>query len=689
MKSRPQNGSPPAASRRRRPAVSRVAPSGARVSARATRVQLRATRVQLRVEISKLREALELEKLALEAERRTLIEAQRELEVSRDRYVDLFDFAPIGFATLDRSGNISNINMTGADLLERERMFLIDKPLLPLVAKADRQKFSNHLSQTRQGNGEVKAELHFSRKNGDDVVLEFTSVGVPPTDDGYVRIRTAFRDVTEQRRAQEALRESEERFGQMADSAPVLIWVADPAKRCTFFNHAWLAFTGRTLAQEIGNGWVESVHPDDLKRCLDAYDSSFEARREFQTEYRLRRRDGQYRWTLNHAVPRFARDQFLGYIGSCVDITERKEAEMVLQRAHEELQAQLASIVESSSDAILSKTLDGIITSWNAAAEQMFGYRAEEVISQSISLLIPAKGPDDLANALERIKCGENVEPLETVRVHKNGRRIPVSLTLSPVKDSQGRVTGASAIMRDISQRKRLEAEILKASEREKRRIAEDLHDGLGQQLVGISCLIDSLEKDLAAHGSPHAPAAGKIFNLLNATVSQARSLARGLHPVAQDPEGLVLALEELASRVTDMFRVSCCLKCSQPVLLRNNVTATHLYRIAQEAVTNAIKHGRAKHIEIELSANSEIILAVRNDGVAFEETAAPPRTGLGLRTMNYRAGMIGAKVSVRKRQRARGTEVICTMPRTSALTPGVDASENPTPVRKARAAKK
>src|SRR5262245_21972859 len=133
MKSRPHNGPPPAAFRRHRKAISRVSPSGAP-----------ATRAQLRAEISQLREVLEIEKLALEAERRTLIEAQRELEVSRDRYVDLFDFAPIGFATLDRSGSIRNINITGAELLARERMFLIDKPLLPLVAKADRQKFSNH-----------------------------------------------------------------------------------------------------------------------------------------------------------------------------------------------------------------------------------------------------------------------------------------------------------------------------------------------------------------------------------------------------------------------------------------------------------------------------------------------------------------------------------------------------------------
>lgn len=626
-----------------------------------------------------------MERVTLQAERLHLIEAQRKLISSHDRYVELFDSAPIGFATLDYHGIIQNINIAGAELLGWDRLLLIDKPILPLVAQADRRKFSTHLAQVRQGDGEVKTELYFSRKQGEDVLLEFTSVRARGTQDGYVHIRTAFRDVTEQQRAQEALRESEARFRQMADSAPVLIWVAGTDKLCTYFNQGWLAFTGRTLEQEIGNGWVQSIHPDDLKRYLDTYDRSFDARREFHMEYRLRRRDGQYRWLLDHAVPRFAAERFLGYIGSCVDITERKKAEELLKHAHDELRARLASIVQSSSDAILSKTLDGRITSWNAAAEQMFGYRAKEIVGRSISVLIPAKGPDDLLEALERIKRGETVEPLETVRVRKNGRRVPVFLTLSPIKNAQGLVTGASAIMRDITQRKRLEAEILQVSEREKRRIAEDLHDGLGQQLVGISCLIDSLEKDLVVEGSQYSPAAAKIYNLLNATVSQARSLARGLHPVAVEAQGLMLALEELAARVLDMFKVSCCFKCSQPVRLHNNVMATHLYRIAQEAVTNAIKHGRAQRIEIELSSNSEqIVLAVVNDGVPFEATESHS-TGLGLRTMNYRAGMIGAKVVVRKRQAASGTEVICTVPRTGARTPGADTRKKPTTARKAR----
>ncbi|MGI8500078.1 MAG: ATP-binding protein [Hassallia sp.] len=135
-------------------------------------------------------------------------------------------------------------------------------------------------------------------------------------------------DVTERQVSEAALRESEERFRLVADSAPVLIWMSDTNKLCNYFNKIWLEFTGRTIEQELGNGWAEGVHPDDLQYCIDIYINAFDAREEFSMEYRLQRYDGQYRWILDNGVPRFTSSgNFLGYIGSCIDISDRKEAE--------------------------------------------------------------------------------------------------------------------------------------------------------------------------------------------------------------------------------------------------------------------------------------------------------------------------------------------------------------------------
>ena len=141
-------------------------------------------------------------------------------------------------------------------------------------------------------------------------------------------------DISERKRAEAALRESEERFRNMADTAPVLIWVSGADKRCTFFNKPWLDFTGRTMDQEMGDGWTEGVHPDDIERCLATYTSSFDARCGFRMEYRLRRHDGEYRWLLDTGAPGYREGEFTGYIGSCIDVTERKLMEERL-RANE------------------------------------------------------------------------------------------------------------------------------------------------------------------------------------------------------------------------------------------------------------------------------------------------------------------------------------------------------------------
>jgi PAS domain S-box-containing protein len=152
------------------------------------------------------------------------------------------------------------------------------------------------------------------------------------------RTRDLQAEIAQHRLTESALTESEARFRMMADSAPVLIWLADSDKLCNYFNKTWLDFTGRTLEQELGNGWMEGVHPDDLQRCSDVYAASFDARRPFQMEYRLKRHDGEYRWLIDHGVPRLLADgEFAGYIGSCFDITESRLAHDNLARQAEDL----------------------------------------------------------------------------------------------------------------------------------------------------------------------------------------------------------------------------------------------------------------------------------------------------------------------------------------------------------------
>jgi PAS domain S-box-containing protein len=221
-------------------------------------------------------------------------------------------------------------------------------------------------------------------------------------------------------------------------------------KLCYYFNKGWLEFVGRTLEQEMGNGWAENVHPDDFDRCLQIYVSSFDARRAFEMEYRMRHHSGQYRWILDCGVPRYAPDgTFEGYVGGCLDIHDKKEAAEVRQR--------LGAIVESSNDAIVSKNLNGIVTSWNNRAEKMFGYTAEEIIGKHITTISPPELHQDENMILAKIRSGQKIDHSETVRVTKNGERIDVSLSISPVRDENGKIIGAAKIARDITDRKKME----------------------------------------------------------------------------------------------------------------------------------------------------------------------------------------------------------------------------------------
>jgi PAS domain S-box-containing protein len=288
----------------------------------------------------------------------------------------------------------------------------------------------------------MEARVHC--KDGSERYIEFhfSSIG----DANLV----SFIDLTERKRAEIALRESEQRFRLMADTAPVLIWMAGTDKLCTYFNKSWLDFTGKSMQQELGNGWAQGVHLEDLQQCLDIYSQSFDRREQFSMEYRLRRHDGEYRWILDIGVPRFNQDgSFAGYIGALVDISERKTAE--------EYRLRLATIVESSEDAIISKTLDGIIVSWNEGAQKMYGYAETEAIGKPTSIIVPAELAEEENKILEKLRAGAGIDHFETVRVTKAGKRINVSLTISPMKDSAGTLVGAAHIARDITERKMAE----------------------------------------------------------------------------------------------------------------------------------------------------------------------------------------------------------------------------------------
>ncbi|MBI5685919.1 MAG: CHASE3 domain-containing protein [Verrucomicrobia bacterium] len=230
-------------------------------------------------------------------------------------------------------------------------------------------------------------------------------------------------------------------------------------------------------------------------------------------------------------------------------------------------------------------------------------------------------------------------------------------------------VAGASTIIlrADITHRERLEKEVMEISEREQRRIGRDLHDGLCQRLTGIALFNRSLQQKLAAKSVAEADEARRVTELINSSIEEARRLTHGLQPVPDEPTGLMIALRELAASTQSLSKLACHLDCPETVTVPDRIAATHLYRIAQEALHNALRHAKASSIVIALRADENTVtLTVSDDGCGLPEHR--PRKGLGLDIMDYRASAIGATLAVRRGEK-RGTVVCCALHR-DALSP-------------------
>ena len=353
------------------------------------------------------------------------------------------------------------------------------------------------------------------------------------------------------------------------------------------------------------------------------------------------------------------RTLFTGFVR---DISARKETEKTLTH--------YAALVESSDDAIIGKTLDGYITSWNRGAEAIFGYSRAEMVGKHISILMPDDRKGEEPFILEKIRRGESVDHYETVRRRKDGRLIDISVTVSPIRDAHGNIIGASKLARDITERKQLEREILEVSDREQRRIGHDLHDGLCQHLAGIELMSQVLQKKLAPRSKDGAARAADIARHVREAISQTRSLARGLSPVTLESEGLGSALHEYALTTERIFGVRCHFDYDPEVMIPNHAMATHLFRLTQEAVANSLKHGKATEISIHLKSDPGwIYLGISDNGRGFAPKENGSSKGMGLRTMRFRAGMIGGTLTIESNPQG-GVVVICSAPNTAPAVP-------------------
>jgi PAS domain S-box-containing protein len=406
--------------------------------------------------------------------------------------------------------------------------------------------------------------------------------------------------------------------------------------------------------------WYQHIHPDDKQRWSVEAAEMFLSGKPLRSAYRLIARDGRVIWFHCDAKMMRREDGRPWFIhGVAFDISD-------LKRVQEELQEErnfVSAILDTVGALVVVLDDEGRILRFNPACEVTTGYSMEEVQGKWLwDLFLAAEEADRFKTIFEQLRTDLLPRDYQSCWVTRQGdqRLIAWTSTLLPGNGGTSNYIIATGI--DITERKQLERAILDISAREQRRIGQDLHDGLGQHLTGIAFMAKVHEAKLAEQNRLGADEAAKIVKLVNEAIHKSRELARGLLPVVSDAQGLMSALQLWAAEVEDLFGVSCRFQCETPVLIHDDSMATHLYHIAQEAVNNAIKHGNAQEILIQLTAGqSRGTLAIKDNGKGISEivSGAP---GMGLHIMNYRAGMIGGNLEV-GRDNPRGTIVTCLFP--------------------------
>ena len=596
------------------------------------------------------------------------------LEAAIQRYVDLFDFAPIGYVSFDRVGHIEEINIAAARILGASRDRLIGSPFALHVTKEDSPLFLNHLFLCRSSKSRVETELHLKKRNGEITLAHLASSPLTSSmRDGVLLCQTAIIDLTERKQAEEAIRQSERRYRTLFDLVPVAVYTCDAKGLIQEHNqHAvelWGREPKRNDPSEKFCGSFKIFYPDGRSmphhKCPMARVLRGEKLRATDLEILVEQSSGARRNVLvSPTALRNGQGKIIGAINCLHDITARKCTENALRESEERSRA----VIHQSTAGITGTDLTGRIIFANQKFCSMLGYKEHELVGKTI---FEITHPGDMAESrrlFRRIVTKAEPYQLEKRYRRKDGSTLWVSVSASPLRDAKGKTQSAVAVILDISDQKKaqailedrargLEGQILAISDREQRRIGQDLHDSLCQHLTAIAFMARSVALRLKNHRVIEVEHIEKIAELINDGVTEARTIARGLHPVEMEPPGLVTALATLVKQ--PHWPVRCRLEADEEISVQDSTVALHLYRIAREAVINANKYARAREIIVRMRRSAKgIELSVIDDGVGIPANS-PLGSGMGFHIMQYRARSMGARLEI-KPIKPHGTRVTC-----------------------------
>ena len=576
-----------------------------------------------------------------------------------NRLAAIVEFSEDAIIGIFMDGIITEWNRGAKQLYGYSADEVIGKPVSILIPPEGLDDFSEIMDKLKRGESVARSETVRQKKDGGRVDVSLSVFPIRDEAGKLIGAAAIARDISERKRYEATLRESEERFRLMADTAPALIWMSGTDKLCIYFNKPWLDFTGRSMEKELGNGWAEGVHPEDLQRCLDTYTQSFDRREKFRMEYRLRRHDGEFRWIFDIGVPRFNQDgSFAGYIGILVDITDRKEGEQRLHEMNRELR-QHDALLQSreklltifvrhvpAAVAMLDRDMRYLQVSDRWCAD--FSLDGSQILGRSHYEIFPDL-PDHWKQLHRRALNGEILRADEERWDRKDGTSW-LRWEIRPWHNTEGLPGGMLIFSEDITRRKQMEEafsslsrKLIEAQEQERARIGRELHDDINQRLAILGIELTQLQDNPAEIGSRLQELRTQTTELSN----DVQALSHDLHSSKLDYLGVVAGIKSWCREFGERQRIEVEFKSDVVSVLPLDVGAC-FFRVLQEALHNAVKHSGVKRVEVQLAEHSnEVHLIVRDSGRGFEIEEARQGRGLGLTSMQERVRLVSGTISI------------------------------------------
>jgi PAS domain S-box-containing protein len=455
-------------------------------------------------------------------------------------------------------------------------------------------------------------------------------------------------------------------MAKLARVSPVGIYHCDEFGHCLYVNERWCELTGLTLEEALGSGWERAVHPEDRARIHEQWRMTAEANKPFRAEYRYLRPDGRTIWIFGEVAEEHNADgRMIGLIGTVTDITELRAVREELERSRAELERRVrertekmretAMVVDQMQDAVIRSDLAGSIVSWNRGAERLFGYQADEMLGRSTMLLTPPEYQAAAAEIKRRVREGESIYRFESVRIAKDGTRLDVELSVFPLRDEDETILGTTAIVRNITEQKRADAQLrqlsqrlLRAQDEERRRIARELHDSTAQLLAALSINLGRIcESARPLKDQVREQLLAEAIVLAENALLEVRTQSYLLHPPLLDERGLAAALRFFIDGFTKRSGIHVEFRAPKEMKRLTNALELTIFRIVQESLTNVHRHSGSNRAEIELRELDQWIeMDIRDFGRGMPRSF-PAVSGVGIAGIRERAVELGGTLVV------------------------------------------